>query len=142
MNGKTITREEVARRLVQCGINLTHQRIEIAYVLFSRMEHLSADQILNAVNAGHSATSKATVYNTLSLFREKSLVREVIVDPSRVFYDPNTDPHHHFYDTVTGQLTDIEADAIHLVGVPPLPAGVVAETVEIVIRTRPAVNRR
>jgi Fur family iron response transcriptional regulator len=78
------------------------------------------------------------VYNTLSLFREKGLIREVIVDPTRVFYDPNTEPHHHFYDTVTGQLTDIEADAIHLVGVPPLPAGVVAETVDIVIRTRPA----
>jgi len=95
------TREQLVELLRERGIYPTHQRIEIAHALFSRREHLSADQIMSAVNERHSETSKATVYNTLNLFLEKKLIREVIVDPSKVFYDPNTDPHHHFYDVVT-----------------------------------------
>lgn len=131
------SRDNMAELLRRHDINPTHQRIEIAYALFSRQEHLSADQIMAIVNLRHSETSKATVYNTLNLFRRKGLIREVIVDPNKVFYDPNTSEHHHFYDTVTGQLTDIPASAISISGLPELPEGVVADGVDIIIRTRP-----
>ena len=89
------TRDNLADKLRQHGIKPTHQRIEIAYALFSRHEHLSADQIMSIVNERHSETSKATVYNTLNLFVRSKLIREVIVDPSKVFFDPNTDPFDH-----------------------------------------------
>jgi Fur family iron response transcriptional regulator len=138
MEFQGITREAVAERLRAHGIVPTHQRIEIAYVLFERCEHLSADQILALVNARHAETSKATVYNTLRLFLEKKVVRELIVDPSRVFYDPNTTPHHHFYDVVTGRLTDIPAEAVRVEALPPPPPGTVADGVDVIIRTRPA----
>jgi Fur family transcriptional regulator, iron response regulator len=118
------------------GINPTHQRIEIAHALFSRGEHLSADQLLAIVNDRHSETSKATVYNTLNLFLEKKLVREVIVDPNKVFYDPNTAPHHHFYNVDTGALTDIDAGPITISGLPQLPEGMVTEGVDIIVRVR------
>ena len=91
------------------------------------------------VNEGCAEVSKATVYNTLNLFVEKRLIREVIVDPSKVFYDPNTAPHHHFYDIESGHLTDIEESAISLVGLPSLPEGMVAEGVDVIVRIRPAV---
>lgn len=138
MSPNSVTREELAERLRCHDINLTHQRLEIAYVLFSRMEHLSADQILAAVNERHAETSKATVYNTLKLFREKGLVREVIVDPSKIFYDPNTSLHHHFYDTVSGDLTDIPCDEIRVEGLPALPEGKVTAGVDVIVRIRPA----
>lgn len=138
MEIQAITREHVAQKLRDHGITPTHQRIEIAHVLFERQEHLSADQILSAVNSRFAETSKATVYNTLRLFRERKLIRELVVDPSRVFYDPNTEPHHHFFDVVTGRLTDIPADAVRIADLPPLPPGVVADGVDVVIRTRPA----
>ncbi len=134
---RLLTREEVAGLLRKHGITPTHQRIEIAHVLFERREHLSADQVLTLVNTRYAETSKATVYNTLKLFLEKRLVRELIVDPGKVVYDPNTTPHHHFYDVVTGELTDVPADDIRVVGLPPLPPGTVADGVDIVIRTRP-----
>jgi Fur family iron response transcriptional regulator len=138
MEFQGITREAIADRLRAHGIVPTHQRIEIAYVLFERCEHLSADQILALVNARHAETSKATVYNTLRLFLEKKVVRELIVDPSRVFYDPNTTPHHHFYDVVTGRLTDIPADAVRVEALPAPPPGTVTDGVDVIIRTRPA----
>jgi Fur family transcriptional regulator, iron response regulator len=130
------TRDGLVGLLRRHDINPTHQRIEIAYALFSRGEHLSADQILAIVNDRHSETSKATVYNTLNLFLEKKLVREVIVDPNKVFYDPNTDPHHHLYNIDTGELTDINAERIEVSGLPPLPEGMVTEGVDIIVRVR------
>jgi len=130
------TRENVAEILRRREINPTHQRIEIAHALFSRGEHLSADQILAIVNDRHLETSKATVYNTLNLFLEKKLIREVIVDPNKVFYDPNTEPHHHLYNVDTGELTDIDAAAIEISGLPSLPEGTVAEGVDVIVRVR------
>ena len=133
------SRDNLAAVLREHEINPTHQRIEIAYALFSRGAHLSADQLLAIVNGRHSETSKATVYNTLNLFLEKKLIREVIVDPSKVFYDPNTAPHHHFYNVDTGELTDIEAEAIEISGLPDLPEGMVTEGVDIIVRIRSGV---
>jgi len=130
------TRDQLVDRLRRHGINPTHQRIEIAHALFSRGVHLSADQILAIVNDRHSETSKATVYNTLNLFLEKKLIREVIVDPNKVFYDPNTEPHYHFYNSDTGELTDIEASRIEVSGLPQLPEGMVTDGVDIIVRIR------
>ena len=137
MNAKMYTRDDMIELLRKHGINPTHQRIEIAYALFSKQEHLSADQILAIVNTKHSETSKATVYNTLNLFVEKKLIREVIVDPSKVFYDPNTYEHHHFYDVVSGHLTDIDAADFKISGLPQLPVGVITEGIDIIVRIRP-----
>jgi Fur family iron response transcriptional regulator len=132
------TRDNLADVLRRHGINPTHQRIEIAHALYSRLEHLSADQVLALVNERHPETSRATVYNTLNLFVEKGLIREVIVDPNRVFYDPNTAPHYHLYDMRTGRLTDINASGIRVSGLPRLPEGVVTEGMDIILRVRSA----
>ena len=138
MDKTRLSRDQLVEALRAHGITPTHQRIEIALALFGRMEHLSADQVMAAVNGRHTETSKATVYNTLKLFVEKRLVREVIVDPSKVFYDPNTGPHHHFYDVVTGEITDIDASLFDLAGLPSLPPGKRADGLDIIIRIRDA----
>ena len=138
MDSMRYNRDNLADKLRAHEINPTHQRIEIAHALFSRCEHLSADQVMAIVNERHSETSKATVYNTLNLFVEKKLIREVIVDPSKVFYDPNTSPHYHMYDVESGKITDIDATDIRVSGLPSLPAGVVTEGMDIIIRVRPA----
>lgn len=138
MEQRQYSRDNLAAKLRAHGINPTHQRIEIAYALFSRREHLSADQVMATVNERHSETSKATVYNTLNLFVEKKLIREVIVDPSKVFYDPNTDPHYHIYNVESGKLTDIDASAVSISGLPEVPEGMETEGMDVVIRIRPA----
>lgn len=135
---KQVTEPEVVGLLRQHGISPTSQRVLITRVLMSRCTHLSAEDVFRLVNADNQSVSKATVYNTLGLLAEKGVVREVIADPSRVFYDPNTEPHHHFFDVTTGQLTDINADQINVSGLPPLPAGAQLEGVEVIVRLRPA----
>lgn len=134
---QVLNREQIIDLLRNRGINLTRPRVDIACVLYSRMEHLSAEQILALVNELSPSASKATVYNTLKVFRDAGLIREVIVDPTRVFFDPNTSPHHHLYDVVSGCLTDIPQHALRVDGLPALPPGMVADGVDIVVRMRP-----
>lgn len=138
MGFQSYTRDRLVELLRVHGINPTHQRIEIAHALYSRHEHLSADQVLAIVNERHPETSRATVYNTLNLFVAKNLIREVIVDPTRVFYDPNTSGHYHIYDVETGELTDIDAAEVRIEGLPALPNGMVVQGVDIIIRVRRA----
>lgn len=131
---------EIEAKLRAHDINPTSQRIEIAQLLFSRCEHLSAEEVFSLVNGDVSRVSKATVYNTLGLFAERGLIREVIADPERVFYDPNTAPHHHFYDTTTGKLMDIPAEEVHISALPVLPDGMRMEGVEVIVRVRPTTS--
>jgi Fur family iron response transcriptional regulator len=127
---------EIIRTLREHDIMPTHQRVEIFKVLFTKAQHLSADQILEKVNRSDSLVSKATVYNTLGLFARKGLVREVIIDPTKIFYDTTTTPHHHIYNTETGTLTDIDAEKLVLGKLPPPPAGTHIEGIDVVIRVR------
>jgi len=129
---------EACELLRSHGINPTSQRVLITRVLFKHCTHLSAEDVFQLVNADDRNVSKATVYNTLGLLVEKGVVREVIADPGRIFYDPNTAPHHHFFDIDTGKLTDISADQIHVASLPPLPAGARLEGVEVIVRLRAA----
>ncbi len=117
------------------GISPTHQRVAIARVLFEGKCHLSADQLLDAVNSRGAKISKATIYNSLKLFVEKQMIRELIVDSAKIYYDSNTAPHHHFYDVDTGELTDFAAENVRVDGIPALPPGTIARGVEIIIRT-------
>ena len=114
----------------------TQQRMQIARVLFEQPRHVSADQIMQQVNTGRSHVSKATVYNTLGLFARSGLINEVIVDPTRVFYDPNTSQHHHFYNVDTGELTDIDVSSLSINDMPELPDGTVEAGVDVIIRVR------
>ena len=137
MDSNTIYRREDAIALLRrSGIGLTRQRADIAQVLFAKDQHLSADQIQAEVNSRYTYASKATVYNTLKLFLAKGLVREVLVDSSKVFYDSNTGTHYHFYDVESGQLIDIVADDVTISNLPKLPDGMVTEGVDVVIRVR------
>jgi len=141
MNSLLITplaKDAVLQLLRQFGIMPTQQRVDIACLLFAQHQHLSADDILAHFNQTSSSVSKATVYNTLGLFVEKGLIRQVIVDPSKVFYDSNTAPHHHFYNEDSGVLTDIACEQLNLTAYPQIPAGTQTAGVDIIIRLRNA----
>lgn len=132
---------DIEVRLNAAGVQPTAQRVEIARVLLERPRHLSADQLLTILSDNDVKVSKATVYNTLKLLCAKGLVKAVIVDPSRVFYDSTTGPHHHFYNVDKGELTDISDAEVSIENLPPLPAGTVREGVEVIVRIREAARR-
>ena len=128
------TRKDVVNLLAEHGITPTQQRILIAQEMLSHHQHLSADQVLQRVNAQSSTVSKATVYNTLGLFTEKGLIKAVIVDPTKVFYDSNTSDHHHFYDVDTGTLHDIHNDSLAIHEMPEPPTATKINHIEVIVR--------
>lgn len=128
------SRADIVGMLRGAGITPTHQRIKIGEVLFSRKQHLSAEQVLLAVNQDNDEVSKATVYNTLGVFAQYGLIREVIVDPSKVFYDSNLSKHHHLYYSDSGELEDIADNNIEISKLPDLPNDLQIEDVDVIIR--------
>ncbi len=128
------SRSDVVAMLRDSGITPTHQRIKIGEVLFSCKQHLSAEQVLVAVNQDDDEVSKATVYNTLGVFAQHGLIREVIVDPSKVFYDSNLSKHHHLYYSDTGELEDVANESVEISKLPELPSDLKIEDVDVIIR--------
>lgn len=129
-------RAQVIARLLELDIKPTTKRIEIAHFMLQKPQHLSAEEILSGLSKDDARVSKATVYNTLALFVEKGLVREVLINRERAFYDSNSTPHHHIYNVDTGTLSDIDVNAVSIEGLPSLPPGTKLDGYDLVIRIR------
>jgi Fur family iron response transcriptional regulator len=127
---------EPASRLASLGIQPTAQRKRIAELLLSTLQHLSADQVLGHLRAEGVRVSKATVYNTLNLFAERGLLRQLSVDSNRTWFDSNVSPHYHFHDTATGELTDVPLPDVEFSRLPAPPAGMEVAGIDLVIRLR------
>ena len=98
--------------------------------------------MLDAVKIRDASVSRATVYNTLNLFSTKNLVRELVIDKSKVVYDSNVEPHHHIYNVDTGELTDLGAQGISVSGLPEMPSGLRVEGADVVIRVRQTLDKK
>lgn len=138
---KSCSEADVKALLRERGVTPTAQRVLVARTLFVHGTHLAAEELFRLINAGSPHVSKATVYNTLGLLAERGVIRAVIADPARVFYDPNTRPHHHFYDEASGKLTDVDADEVEITRLPNLPRGSELRGVDVVIRLRQSAKK-
>jgi Fur family iron response transcriptional regulator len=110
--------------------------VRIASLLLSAPQHLSAEQILESLRGAGARVSKATVYNTLNLFAERGLIRQLSVDGSRAWFDSNVDAHYHFHDMTTGALIDVPIPDVEFSRLPPPPPGTEVAGIDIVIRLR------
>ncbi|NNF16278.1 MAG: transcriptional repressor [Gammaproteobacteria bacterium] len=129
-------REEVVRVLGRNGITITPQRVEVGEVLFSRAQHVSAEQIIDEIKQHGKSVSKATVYNTLNRFVAKGIAKAVHVNPERTFYDSVITYHHHFYNEDTHEITDIDPASLVIQQMPEIPPGTELQDIEVVIHVR------
>src|SRR5271168_2952728 len=85
-----------ARALLQdVGLRPTRQRMALAALLFDGCpKHVTAEQIHASLRRGRTRVSLATVYNALHQFTDAGLLREVMTDPGRVYFDTHTETHH------------------------------------------------
>ena len=122
-------------RLKQAGMRPTRQRLALARLLFdSGDRHLSAEQLHGEALEADVRVSLATVYNTLHQFTHAGLLREVVVESGRSYFDTNTSDHHHFFFESTGELRDIPGEFIELPDLPTPPKGARVKRVDVVIR--------
>jgi Fur family iron response transcriptional regulator len=127
----------VADLLQSAGLRSTRQRLTLGALLFDGThKHMTAEQVFAAARKTRARVSLATVYNTLHQFTEAGLLREVVIDASRVYFDTNTADHHHFFDETAGRLIDFPASSVHIDRLPKPPAGSRLDRVDVVIRVR------
>jgi Fur family iron response transcriptional regulator len=124
---------ELQARLKTSGIRPSAHRLAVAEYVLSTDEHPSAERVLERVNEQFPSLSRATVYNTLNLFVEKGLLRELVLAEGKVVFDPKPDRHHHFIDDETGRIEDVPWGALS-VGDPERLAGYDVREYMVVLR--------
>ena len=129
--------DAAAARLKEAGLRPTRQRLELARLLFTGMDrHVTAESLAEeGVRAGVKV-SLATVYNTLHQFQAAGLLRQVVVDASRSYFDTNVGDHQHFFVESEGMLIDIPGEEISVSGVPAAPPGLSIDRVDVVVRVK------
>ena len=121
------------------GLRPTRQRLALSRLLFEGADrHVTAEQLHGEARKARVNVSLATVYNTLHQFTRAGLLREVVVEAGRSYFDTNVSQHHHFYYADDGELVDIPGNTVALEGLPRPPDGSEVERVDIIVRLRGA----
>jgi len=122
-------------RLRAAGLRPTRQRLALARLLFDNGDrHVTAEMLHSEVIASGVRVSLATVYNTLHQFTDVGLLREIVVEAGRSYFDTNTSAHHHFFHDESGSLTDIPGGDIVVTAVPHAPKGMRIKSVDVIVR--------
>ena len=125
-------------RLKSAGLRPTRQRLALGKLLFGGgNRHLTAEQLYAEARVEQMPVSLATVYNTLHQFTAAGLLREVVVEPGRSYFDTNIDDHHHFFHENTGHLQDIPSESVRLEDMPAPPSGTRVARVDVIVRVAP-----
>ena len=128
---------QATQRLRHAGLRPTRQRVELASLLFQDCDrHVTAESLHDEISSAGVKVSLATVYNTLHQFTQAGLLRQVIVDAARSYFDTNTGDHQHFFLENEGMLIDIPGETIAVAGVPAPPAGMSVDRVDVVVRVK------
>lgn len=128
---------DLLERLRDRGIQPSAQRVAVASYVLDTDEHPAADTVWERVRRRFPTISRATVYNTLNLFVDKGLLRQLVLAEGRVVFDPNMERHHHFIDERTGAISDVPWDAVKVSRVDDLP-GLEVRDYQVVMRGRRA----
>lgn len=129
--------DAAAARLKAAGLRPTRQRVELAQLLFAGHDrHVTAESLAEEGQRAGVKVSLATVYNTLHQFQAAGLLRQVVVDASRTYFDTNVGDHQHFFVENEGLLIDIPGEEISVSGVPTAPEGLTIDRVDVVVRVR------
>lgn len=91
----TSAQARLARYIDREGLKHTRQRTLILEAFLGAGSHISVEEVLRAVQAGHPAIGAATVYRTLKLFVEAGLAHERNFGGGQSRYEAAHDDEHH-----------------------------------------------
>jgi Fur family iron response transcriptional regulator len=130
-------KSDLVAKIRAAGLRPTRQRIALGKLLFAEHDrHVTAESLHQEASRSGAKLSLATVYNTLHQFTGAGLLRQVIVDGEKKYFDTNVGDHHHFYFEDEDLLADIPGDDVKIEGLPRPPAGTEIERVEVVVRLK------
>jgi Fur family iron response transcriptional regulator len=127
--------DDVTETLRQAGISPSAQRVAVAKVVLTTTKHPSADEVWQSVLSFFPKVSRATIYNTLNLFVEKGLLRQLVLTEGGVVFDPKLEPHHHLICLDSGAIHDVPWESITMPKITEL-LGHDIEKYQVVLRGR------
>lgn len=121
--------------LRRAGLRPTRQRLALCRLLFGKgHRHITAETLHLEIQEEGLSISLATVYNTLHQFTDANLLKQVVVDPTRTYFDTNLVDHHHFFYENEGILSDIPGGKIDMGPLPEAPEGQRIQSVDVIVR--------
>src|SRR6201986_3678352 len=98
----------IRSKLEAAGVRPTRPRLTLARAIFgSGDRHFTAEMLYHETRTVYFAPTLGTIYNTLSEFARRGLVREIALYDAKIWYATKTGPHFHFYFEDTAELSDI-----------------------------------
>ena len=128
--------QDFINKLRNSGLRPTKQRIKICEALFNTEKtfHFTVNDLAKMMQKNfNEKICLATVYNTLHAFKKKGYVKEISLGNDKSYFDTNISSHHHFYDTKTNELIDIDSSKIELKNIPNPPKGKSIKEIDVVI---------
>tara|TARA_Y100000996_G_C22147262_1_gene488858 strand:- start:174 stop:581 length:408 start_codon:yes stop_codon:yes gene_type:complete len=130
---------DIFKKLRTSGLRPTKQRVEIAKFLFEREKtfHFTVESLNKLlVKKTASKFALATIYNTVHAFKNAGHINEVEVRGKKTYFDTNISNHHHFYDSETSELIDIDANEVIIQKLPKAPNGKKIKNIEVFINLK------
>jgi Fur family iron response transcriptional regulator len=128
-----------AVRLRAHGLRPTRQRVALSGLLFNGPDrHVTAEMLHEEARGRGFDLSLATVYNTLHQFTDSGLLRQVVVDGDKTYFDTNVSEHFHFFHEGDRRLVDIPVGKVRVEGLPGAPEGTRVARVDVIIRLKDA----
>ncbi len=102
--------QDLAFELSGKDIRPSLQRIKIMEYLINNPGHPTVEQIYNNLISDIPTLSKTTIYNTLSLFAEKGLIKILTIEETETRFDLIVDLHGHFKCEECGVISNFNLD--------------------------------
>ena len=116
---KTLTHEELAKRLQGRGLKCTPQRLAIYAALTASEAHPSAEELHAGVKGRYPMLSRNTVYQTLEALTEAGLAQVIRTGRQHTRYDGNDGAHHHMVCLVCDRVEDFHDASLERLAPPP-----------------------
>ena len=128
---------DFVNKLRNSGLRPTKQRLKICEVLFNTEKtfHFTVNDLSKIISEKlNQKISLATVYNTVHAFKKKGYLKEISMNSEKTYFDTNTSHHHHFFDSLTKELTDLSDDQVEKIKISKVLPGKKISSVEILVK--------
>lgn len=105
--------DRLEKLCLEKGLKMTEQRRVIARVLSEAVDHPDVEQVYQRATAIDPKISIATVYRTVKLFEEASILERHDFGDGRARYEEAPEEHHdHLIDVNSGEVVEFYSEEI------------------------------
>ena len=132
-------KDTFVKKLRSSGLRPTRQRIEICKALYDRKKtfHFTISDLAKILKSkSNEKISLATIYNTVSAFKNRNYLKEISINSNKSYFDTNVSNHHHFFNESTDELIDLKNEDVGNIKLKKKIPGKKIKSVEILVKIK------